>query len=358
MGEMISKFLFGRGARRAATFTVLLPVLGVAVTLAGCSTYNSLTQRIAQRITPYRITIVQGNFVSQEAASKLRLGMSEADVRGALGTPLLTDMFHTGRWDYVFYFKRGSTDIVQERDLTVNFVDGRLASWTGANDLPSNYELISEIDGDKKATTARAQERQRAAAAAAAAASAPSAPAPALVGQGGAAGSFTAPPVAGAPPVPGAPANPATPANTAAARAANQATSAPLPAVDSRAAGAARGAVPSATVPGLSTNSGVFPAVVEGSRSYLGRGGAGYPDAVQHCVPVDESANEWRLPTGACGREGEGVWQAAGADEDGVLPEGRRGGKRGGWTGGRCGAEVVSRGGRFRCATGVWRCRR
>ena len=26
-------------------------------------------------------------------------------------------------------------------------------------------------------------------------------------------------------------------------------------------------------------------AVVEGSRSNLGRGGAGYPDAVQHCVP-------------------------------------------------------------------------
>ncbi|MDB5783839.1 MAG: cell envelope protein SmpA, partial [Caballeronia mineralivorans] len=34
----------------AATMTVL----------AGCSTYDSVTQSIAQRITPYRITVVQG----------------------------------------------------------------------------------------------------------------------------------------------------------------------------------------------------------------------------------------------------------------------------------------------------------
>jgi outer membrane protein assembly factor BamE len=34
------------------------------VALAGCSSYDSVTQRIAQSITPYRITVVQGNFVS------------------------------------------------------------------------------------------------------------------------------------------------------------------------------------------------------------------------------------------------------------------------------------------------------
>ena len=46
----------------------LIAAATVAV-LAGCSTYDSVTQRIAQSITPYRITVVQGHFVSAEAAA-------------------------------------------------------------------------------------------------------------------------------------------------------------------------------------------------------------------------------------------------------------------------------------------------
>jgi outer membrane protein assembly factor BamE len=57
VSEMISKSqLIYRGSRMRGT---LIAVATVAV-LAGCSTYDSLTQRIAQSITPYRITVVQG----------------------------------------------------------------------------------------------------------------------------------------------------------------------------------------------------------------------------------------------------------------------------------------------------------
>ena len=139
----------------AATVTVL----------AGCGTYDSVTQRIAQSITPYRITVVQGNFVSAEAAAQMQVGMSRDQVRQLLGTPLLADMFHADRWDYVFYFKRGSTSVVQQRDFVVNFAGDRVASWSGGQDLPSNLELLAEIDGDKRG--------KKAFAAAAAAASAP-----------------------------------------------------------------------------------------------------------------------------------------------------------------------------------------
>jgi len=127
----------------------LSAVVGVSV-LAGCSTYNSLTERAVQRITPYRVTIVQGNFVSSDTAAKLHVGMSREEVRALLGTPLLTDMFHPERWDYIFYFKRGSTNVVQQRDLVINFNGDTLASWSGAEDLPSNQDLIAMIDGEKK----------------------------------------------------------------------------------------------------------------------------------------------------------------------------------------------------------------
>ncbi|MDR5855390.1 outer membrane protein assembly factor BamE [Caballeronia sp. LZ062] len=150
----------------------------LAALLAGCSTYDSVTQKIAQSITPYRITVVQGNFVSQEAASQMQVGMSRDQVRQLLGTPLLTDMFHADRWDYVFYFKRGSTAVVQQRDFIVNFASDRVVSWSGGENLPSNLELLAEIDGDKGVKVAKPVAAPAAVAAASAtAASAVTAPA-------------------------------------------------------------------------------------------------------------------------------------------------------------------------------------
>ena len=56
VSEMISKSqLIYRGSRMRGT---LIAVATVAV-LAGCSTYDSLTQRFAQSITPYRITVAR-----------------------------------------------------------------------------------------------------------------------------------------------------------------------------------------------------------------------------------------------------------------------------------------------------------
>ena len=152
------------------------------VALAGCSSYDSVTQRIAQSITPYRITVVQGNFVSQEKAAQLQVGMTREQVRALLGTPLLADMFHADRWDYLFYFKRGSTSIVQQRDLVVTFAGDRVASWSGADNLPSELDLLADIDGDrggKKAKAAAAAKKASEAAAAASAAQAAAAASPA-----------------------------------------------------------------------------------------------------------------------------------------------------------------------------------
>jgi outer membrane protein assembly factor BamE len=202
---MISKsLLIYRGSRMRGT---LIAAATVAV-LAGCGTYDSVTQRIAQSITPYRITVVQGNFVSAEAAAQMQVGMSRDQVRQLLGTPLLADMFHADRWDYVFYFKRGNTSVVQQRDFVVNFAGDRVASWSGGQDLPSNLELLAEIDGDKRGKKAFV------AAEAAAAASAP------VAASGTAAAAVTPPADAGA-----AAAQSMDP-NAEAAQAANRATDA------------------------------------------------------------------------------------------------------------------------------------
>jgi outer membrane protein assembly factor BamE len=182
-GEMFLKSLLNSRESRRMRGTLI--AAATMTVLAGCSTYDSVTQSFAQHITPYRITVVQGNFVSAEAASQMKTGMTRDQVKALLGTPLLADMFHADRWDYIFYFKRGSTSVVQQRDFVVLFAGDRVASWSGGEGLPSNLELLAEIDGDKgrkltaataAATTASASGASATSVATAAGASAASAP--------------------------------------------------------------------------------------------------------------------------------------------------------------------------------------
>ncbi|VVE82343.1 outer membrane protein assembly factor BamE [Pandoraea sputorum] len=142
--------------------------------LAGCSTYDSVTDKVIGVVTPYRINIVQGNFVSKEAYERLKAGMTRDQVRQLLGTPLLTDIFHANRWDYVFYFKRGNASVVQERHLKVYFEGDTLARWEGGENLPTEYQLVQEIDGQKGKTVKTDAPAPSTASAAAAEAAAPS----------------------------------------------------------------------------------------------------------------------------------------------------------------------------------------
>lgn len=82
------------------------------------------------RLSPYRIDVRQGNMVTQDMAAKLKPGMTKDQVRFVLGTPLITDIFHADRWDYVYRFQPGWGE-VQERKFTVYFADGRLARVAG-----------------------------------------------------------------------------------------------------------------------------------------------------------------------------------------------------------------------------------
>ena len=128
---------------------IAISLLGlISTSLTGCAGPHK--DPIINLVKPYRINIVQGNVVSKETVAKLRVGLTMDQVRLLLGTPLLTDLFHKDRWDYVFYFKRGADSQVQQRTVTVFFKDNLLTSWEGADNLPSEEELIQEIDGQRR----------------------------------------------------------------------------------------------------------------------------------------------------------------------------------------------------------------
>ena len=94
--------------------------------LVACSS----TPDITSRLTPYRIDIRQGNFVTQEMIVQLKPGQSKDQVRFILGTPLLADMFHGDRWDYVYRFQPGHGE-AQQRRIAVFFAEGKLTHITG-----------------------------------------------------------------------------------------------------------------------------------------------------------------------------------------------------------------------------------
>jgi len=93
--------------------------------LSGCS----YVPRIPG-VTPFRIEIQQGNYISQEMVAQLKPGMSKDQVKLVLGTPLLTDIFHGDRWDYVYWRERAGAPR-EQRKLTVFFEDGKLMRLDG-----------------------------------------------------------------------------------------------------------------------------------------------------------------------------------------------------------------------------------
>lgn len=111
--------------------------------LAACSSAPNVTSVLS----PYRIDVRQGNYVTQEMVARLKPGMSRDQVRFALGTPLVADLFHANRWDYVYRFEPGRGE-VQLRRLVVFFEDNKLVRVGG--------DVVAETESAAAATPASA----------------------------------------------------------------------------------------------------------------------------------------------------------------------------------------------------------
>lgn len=83
------------------------------ILLASCGGYTG-------PLSPYKMDIRQGNFVTVEMREKLKPGMSRQQVRYVLGTPMISDVFHGNRWDYVYRLEQGNK-LVEEQRLTLYF---------------------------------------------------------------------------------------------------------------------------------------------------------------------------------------------------------------------------------------------
>jgi len=101
--------------------------------LAACSSFN-----------PYKIDVQQGNVLTQEMVAQLKPGQTRAQGRFILRTPLLTDIFHQQRWEYVYSYRKGRTGEVETRQFSVYFdKDNRLERVSGDVAVGDPDELVA-----------------------------------------------------------------------------------------------------------------------------------------------------------------------------------------------------------------------
>lgn len=117
------------------------PAPAAASTTTGVQTKQE--KRFLGIFRPYRPDIQQGNFVSQEMVAQLKPGMTQDQVIFLLGTPLLTDVFHSDRWDYSFRLQKGNGEVTTSR-VTVFFKDKLVSTFEGG-DLPTEKDYLERI---------------------------------------------------------------------------------------------------------------------------------------------------------------------------------------------------------------------
>lgn len=111
--------------------TLLLGLLG----LSGCGSWVPEV---------YRIDVNQGNVVTQDMVNQLKIGMTPSQVRYVMGTPLLVDVFHDHRWDYVYRQRQGFEKATQKR-MSLFFEKDKLARIEG----DFTPQPTDDIKGDK-----------------------------------------------------------------------------------------------------------------------------------------------------------------------------------------------------------------
>ncbi len=148
-------------------------VCGASLLAAGCSTVKGVGDAIPNALNRlpliHRPDVQQGNVVTQESINKLKPGMSKSQASYLLGTPMLVDVFHQDRWDYLYSMKPGNKEITQKR-VTLYFADDRLIRIEGdyrpeptaaaSETKPEDETIISVPDytGDRKGLFSRALE--------------------------------------------------------------------------------------------------------------------------------------------------------------------------------------------------------
>jgi outer membrane protein assembly factor BamE len=114
-----------------------LLLLSVSLIIGGCSTVLNNLPGV------YTIDIQQGNRVSQEMINQLKPTMNKRQVLYIMGSPMLVDVFHKKRWDYLYSNQSGGESREQTR-ISLYFEGDILVGVQGDFKPTANTEKLSK----------------------------------------------------------------------------------------------------------------------------------------------------------------------------------------------------------------------
>ena len=91
-----------------------------SLSITACSKYHLI----------HKLDVQQGNVISQDEVNQLAPGMSRRQVQYIMGSPMIADVFHQDRWDYIYLFEPGYGETLEER-VSLYFENDALSRVTG-----------------------------------------------------------------------------------------------------------------------------------------------------------------------------------------------------------------------------------
>jgi len=103
----------------------LLIIIGLIASL--CLTVCSCSRLV------HKIDVQQGNVITQDEVNLLEPGMTRRQVQFIMGSPMIADVFHQDRWDYIYVMWPGYGEPTGVR-ITLFFDDDLLTGTSGTID--------------------------------------------------------------------------------------------------------------------------------------------------------------------------------------------------------------------------------
>lgn len=114
------------------TLRAVTVLIAATVVVAGCSMPKMPKLSMPKFKMPrvHKVTVQQGNVITQEMIDSLKPGMTRAQVAFVMGEPIVRNTFDRDRWDYIYTVEvPGIYD--EEKRISLYFQDDKLAYFTG-----------------------------------------------------------------------------------------------------------------------------------------------------------------------------------------------------------------------------------
>ncbi len=138
------------------TLRAAMMLIAAAVLVAGCS---MSMPKMPQLKMPkfkmprvHKVTVQQGNVITQEMIDSLKPGMTRAQVAFVMGEPIVRNTFDRDRWDYIYTLEVPGI-FEQEKRISLHFEEDKLAYFTGdyvpsaSGKLPEDAEDGATAEG-------------------------------------------------------------------------------------------------------------------------------------------------------------------------------------------------------------------